>query len=318
METIKVKWLIHHEPVDLFLRTADSFAKEIKRLTNDRIQIDIITEHQLNKEDGGVSYNPVTLLQNGDMDMCQFYSGQLGQRQATDFYCLDLPFLFSDHEHAARVFEGEVGKHFLENHLPEKTKLRGLAFAYSGGYRVFASSKKINCPDDMKGTTMAFHRNPIFKDVAKTFGAHGKLKLGTARTKLENDHVEDCEIIHTTLPRYHHDAVRGLHKYVTTANHSMFLTAIVISEKFWENLSIQDQMHMKSAALYASRLERTWTIEDTEKVTGSENEQKKLGIEEMSQMDQDHIKNLKESAQEVYSKYEKYFTSGLVKKIKDA
>ena len=318
METIKVKWLIQHEPVELFLRTAESFSKEIKRLTNDRIQIDIITEHQLCKENGGVGYNPVALLQNGDMDMAQFYSGQLGQRQATDFYCLDLPFLFSDHEHAARVFEGEVGKHFLEKHLPEKTKLRGLAFAYSGGYRVFASSKKINCPDDMKGTTMAFHRNPIFKDVAKTFGAHGKLKLGRDWSKIEDNHVEDCEIIHTTLPRYNHDAVQGLHKYVVTANHTMFSTVLVISEKFWENLSIEDQLRMQSAALYASRLERAWTIEDTEKITGSKNEQKRLGIDEMSQLDQADIENLKESAKEIDSKYEKYFTPDLTKKIKDA
>jgi TRAP-type C4-dicarboxylate transport system substrate-binding protein len=318
MQITKVKWLIHHEPVELFLRTAESFSDEIKRLTGNRIQIDIITETKFINDNGGMYYNPVSLLQDGVMDMCQFYSGQLGQRQATDFYSLDLPFLFSDHEHAARVFDGDVGKHLLETHLPEKTKVRGLAFAYSGGYRVFASSKKINCPDDMKDTTMAFHRNPIFKDVAKAFGGHAKLKLGTTHTKLENDHIEDCEIIHTTLPRYQHDAVRGLHKYVSCANHSMFLTALVVSEKFWSTLTIEDQMHMRSAALHAARLERSWTIADSEKVYGSKNEQEKLGIEDLSVMDEENITALKESSVKIYSKYEKYFTPNLIQRIKDA
>ena len=112
--------------------------------------------------------------------------------------------------------------------------------------------------------------------------------------------------------------MQGLHKYVVTANHTMFSTVLVISEKFWENLSIEDQLRMQSAALYASRLERAWTIEDTEKITGSKNEQKRLGIDEMSQLDQADIENLKESAKEIYSKYEKYFTPDLTKKIKDA
>lgn len=317
MNTIKAKWLISHEPAELFLRTAEAFSQEIKKLTDDRIQIEVITEEQYQKDNGNIKYNPVTLLQTGAIQMSQLYSGALGQRQATDFYALDLPFLFTDHDHAARVFEGEVGKHLLEDHLVEKAGVRGLAFTYSGGFRVLASKEKITSADDLAGTTMAFHRNPVFQEFAESVGANGKLKLGTW-DKSEDDHVEDCDVVHTTLPRYYAEAVRGVHKYVANANHSLFLTSIVIAEEFWNQLSIEDQMHMRAAALHASRLERKWTVEDSDKITNSKEEQAKLGIEEFNQLDENNTQKLKDSVKSIYEKYEKFFTPGLIRKIKDA
>lgn len=317
MNTINAKWLISHEPVELFLRTAEAFSQEIKKLTDNRIQIEVITEEDYNKENHNQRYTPVTLLQSGRIQMSQLYSGELGQRKATDFYALDLPFLFTDHDHAARVFEGEVGKYLLEEHLVEKSQVRGLAFTYSGGFRVLASNKKIETAEDLKGTTMAFHRNPVFQALAESLGAKGKLKLGTW-DKNENDHVEDCDVVHTTLPRYSAEAVRGVHKYVTNANHSLFLTTIVIAEEFWNELTLEDQAHMRSAALHASRLERKWTVADSDKITESTDEQAKLGIEEFRQMNYADTEKLKKSADSVYVKYEKFFTSGLIKKIKDA
>jgi TRAP-type transport system periplasmic protein len=317
MNTIKAKWLISHEPAELFLRTAKAFSDEIKKLTDNRIHIEVITEEEHAKLNNGIAFNPVVLLQSGEIDMSQLYSGALGQRQATDFYALDLPFLFTDHDHASRVFEGEIGKYLLEEHLVEKADIRGLAFTYSGGFRVLASNKKIEKVEDLTGTTMAFHRNPLFQELAESVGAKGQLKLGTWDKK-EEDHVEECDIVHTTLPRYYAEAIRGVHKYVTNANHSLFLTTIVIAEQFWNKLSVEDQMHMRAAALHASRLERKWTIEDSDKITKSTDEQSKLGIEGYNQLDNQEVDQFKHLVRVVYDKYEKFFTPGLVKKIKDA
>ena len=35
----KIKWLLFHEPAELFIRTAEHFEKEINRLTGDRYEI---------------------------------------------------------------------------------------------------------------------------------------------------------------------------------------------------------------------------------------------------------------------------------------
>ena len=42
----KIRWLLEHEPVELFLRTAQEFDKRIRALTNDEIQVEIYTKEQ--------------------------------------------------------------------------------------------------------------------------------------------------------------------------------------------------------------------------------------------------------------------------------
>jgi predicted nucleotidyltransferase len=38
-----ITWLLYHEPIDLFLRTANAFSKEIAQLTQGRLKVDVYT-----------------------------------------------------------------------------------------------------------------------------------------------------------------------------------------------------------------------------------------------------------------------------------
>ena len=49
-ETKKIKWLIAHEPVDLFLRTAKAFSKDVYERTNGAIEIEIFTASEFSKK----------------------------------------------------------------------------------------------------------------------------------------------------------------------------------------------------------------------------------------------------------------------------
>ena len=42
MKKQNIKWLLFHEPAELFIRTAEHFGREINRLTGDQYTIEIL------------------------------------------------------------------------------------------------------------------------------------------------------------------------------------------------------------------------------------------------------------------------------------
>ena len=119
----KIKWLLFHEPAELFIRTAEDFQKHLDKLTNNKYEIEILTlaEYQ-DKYYDGLICDPFTELKEGRIQVSQIFSDILGDFDATDFYALSMPYLFKDHDHASRVFEGKIGKDLFE-HLYQKTKV---------------------------------------------------------------------------------------------------------------------------------------------------------------------------------------------------
>ena len=173
----KIKWLLFHEPAELFIRTAEDFQKHLDTLTNNKYEIEILTltDYQ-NKYLDGLICDPFTELKEGKVQCSQLFSDHIGDYDATDFYALSMPYLFKDHDHASRVFEGEVGKDLFE-HLYQKTKVRGLSFTYSGGYRCTASNTPIRSIEDFAGKTYSRWRNPVHADMIDMVGAKKVCRL---------------------------------------------------------------------------------------------------------------------------------------------
>lgn len=316
-----IRWVIFHEPIDLFLRTANAFSDEIKKLTNGRLEIEVYTVNEYaEKFHNGVRFDPSTLIKSGEVQMSQCYIATLGAARATDFYALEMPFLFKDHDHVSRVLEGKIGKTLLEETLPQKTSMRGLAFTYSGGYRVMASNKKIHTKEDLKGLTVGVKTNPIFADMCDAFGCNYESipellqPLTTSEEDLKNQ-LANVNTVQTTLPRYSVEARSDIHKHVTNTKHSIYLTTIVINEQFWNSLSIDDQMVLRQSAFNSARKERVWSVEDAEKISNSKTEQEKLGIASFNELSIEESKKLKDSVQGMYEKYTKFFTPGLIESI---
>ena len=310
----KVKWLLFHSPVELFLRTANAFSDEIKQLTDGRIDIEVYTIEQYAKEFNSDVYDdPLVLLKDNIIQMSQVQTYWLGACDAIDFFAFDLPFLFKDHDHASRVLEGDIGNKLLDD-LVNKTGMRGLAFTYSGGYRVIASTKEIKTAEDLQGLSMAVKTSPVLSDMAKAFGTEPTAIIDAGL--LERKQVRsDFDTIQTTLPRYALQVNSDTHPYVTNTRHNMFLTTIVINEEFWNSLSIEDQLLMRKAAFNSARLERQWSVDDATKIETDKTEQEKLGIKSMIEMSEEEIVKLKESSKTVLDKYRNVFTKNLIDDI---
>ena len=306
----KIKWLLFHEPVELFIRTAKDFQKHLDVLTNNKFEIEILTVNEYqDKYLDGVICDPFTELKEGRVQVSQIYANIIGSFDASDFYALSMPFLFKNHDHASRVFEGEVGKQ-LFSHLYERTGVRGLAYTYSGGYRCTASTTPIREVKDFANKKFLRETNPILASMIDLSNAE---KV----SNLSKDESTEAEILETTYPRYHADASKS-QKYVSDTKHSMYLTAILLNDEFMSSLSAEDKNHFHEAGLKAARTERIQSVADAEEIKSSKTKQEELGIQEVITWSDDEIEKLKNLWAPLYQKYNDFFSFDILDKIKKA
>ena len=313
-QTRTIRWVLYHEPVDLFLRTAKAFSEEIARTTNGRLAVEILTTQEFaEKYNKDATLEPMSWMQSGDAEMSQIHISQLGIWHAPEFFALELPFLFDSHEHATRILEGDIGETMLGD-LDSKTPVHGLAFTYSGGYRCLALDREISKAEDLQGLKMVTNTNPVSIDTAEAFGCVAvpvNLKEALNVNRNNDNNHNGNNAIETTLPRYEKEAKSEIHTHVSNTRHSMYLTSILIAKDFWASLSAEDQTAIKAAAMHSSTLERTWTVNDSAKIATSAEEQAKLGISYTEFADSERAK-LKELVQPMYNKYRQIFGVDLV------
>lgn len=258
--TYKVKWVLAHEPVGLFTEAASQFAKEVTEKTNGHVKFEIMTlpeyEKKYNHSQKIKESEFVSKIQNNEVEMSQTYTTDLGVLNKS-LYVLDLPYLFRDHEHAKKVLEGQVGEELLSGLA--SANIRGLAFTYSGGYRILPGTKQIKRLEDFEGLKIRTSNSPVAQDMLTMLGAKPvPLSLPRIESNLKNGTIDEAE---STYARYFPLGTEKVAKVVNETNHSLFLTSIIINEKFWNTLPSDYQKIMKEAAIRAARVERNHSIE---------------------------------------------------------
>jgi len=315
--TQKVRWIVAHEPIHLFLRTAEAFATEIYNETNGELEVEVLTlseflEKYPNEEMS--SGNPLTFyrallkgLENGDFEITQTQTSHFWEYNSL-FKLIDLPFLFNSHDHCTEVLEGPIGQG-LSASLAKRGNLHGLAYTYSGGFRVIGSDEPISSVAELSGKRIRTNTNPVTALTMEAFGASPKSQRDFPHlTEIHSfDSVKsgDLDAVDTTYLRF--DG-----KHILKTNHSMFLTQIVAGGKFWDSLTPELQEKVRKASINVSRLERKWSVEDAEKF---EAECKAAGVE-IHDISEDEANELKSRAKLVYEKYyEIPAAKQLIKKI---
>jgi len=312
VKKVKAKWLLAHEPVELFKIAAETFSKEMKEKTNGNFEIEVLTvsEYESKYNNGRkLKRNElVPVVQKGNVEMSQTYTTDLGQLSRT-MYVLDLPFLFENHQHAQKVLEGNIGDQILaglDNH-----RLKGLAFTYSGGYRIVPGKKKLSKVEDFKGAHVRTSSSPIAKETFRLLGATPvQLTLGEVEANFKNGKIDQAE---STYARYFPLGQDKEAKIVNETNHSLFLTSIIVSQKFWKTLPDEYKKIMKEAAVKAARIEREESILAGVK---TREEAVKSGVEVVTLSNEEVLK-MKKVLKPVYDKYTPYLGAELINGIRN-
>jgi hypothetical protein len=153
MKTTKIRWVIAHEPLSLFVRAAEDFQRFVNEAQSaEKIEVEVMTlsEYSMKYNDGVLvtKHDLLDLMEQGKIEMSQMYTTWLAEDIEHDMLALEMPFIFEDHDHATRVLEGEVGEGLLEK-ITEKSNVRGMAFTYSGGFRNIIVDKPVSGLDDL-------------------------------------------------------------------------------------------------------------------------------------------------------------------------
>lgn len=156
------------------------------------------------------------------------------------------------------------------------------------------------------------NRNPVAQETFKALGTD----IYVCETEDTRAHIMDgnCEGGETVYSRIYPLKQNEVTKSVVDSKHSLFLTTMIIGDKFWNQLSPEVKAVIKDAAIKAGRKERQTTIED-----GEAAKQRLIaeGVNIVELTPEEHAE-WKEKTQVVYEKFEKTFSPGLIDKIKKA
>lgn len=309
-----IRWVLAHEPYDLFLRAAEKFSKEVAEKTNGELNIEVmgLTEY-VEKYNHGQPldrYKIRELVDNGTIEMSQMYTTTLGLIDS-DMFVLDMPFIFRDHFHAAKVLDGEIGQELM-NSLADKSNIKGLAFTYSGGFRAIIGNRVIESVEDMNGMRVRVAHCPVAEDTMRSFGAEPVvMPIENLRDALGTQEVDSGE---STYPRIYGMNQNETTKVINHTEHSLFLTTIIMNKGLWNQLTLSQQKIFQESALAAAQIERAESLDD---IAITQKRAIHDGIQ-VNYLNTEQQQAFKEAAGVVYEKYQNYFGNNLISRIQNS
>ena len=173
----------------------------------------------------------------------------------------DTPFLFSTAKEADALLDGPVGEK-VKAKLQDKG-LVGLVY-WENGFRNLTNSKRpVNRVEDLDGIKLRVMQNNVFLTSFKTLGANAvPMPFSELFSALETNTVDGQENPFNTILSSKFYEVQ---KYLTVTNHVYSPWIVLVSKKWWDQLSKDEQKILMDAAKTSREFERKDTREEAGK-----------------------------------------------------
>lgn len=170
----------------------------------------------------------------------------------------DTPFLFNNAREADVILDGPIGQKVMDK-LQEKG-LVGLVY-WENGFRNMTNNKRpIAKVEDFDGIKLRVMQNPVFLDSFKKLGANAiPLPFSELFSALETKTVDGQENPFNTILSSKFFEVQ---KYLSVTNHVYSPWIVLVSKKWWEQLSKAEQKVLMDAARASREFERKDTREE--------------------------------------------------------
>jgi len=222
------------------------FNELLSAKTDGRITLDIYPNSQLGSE-----RELIESIQLGSVGMAFVSSAPLGNFKK-EFFALDLPFAFKDHETVYRVLDGEVGQMLLGS--LDDINIKGIGF-WENGFRQFSNSKiPVRTPDDLRGIKMRTMENEVHIAAWKELGANpAPLAFGELFTALQQKTFDAQE---TPINLFYDMKYFEVQKFITKTGHLYSPFVILMNKSVYEGLSDADKQAVAEAFEEAKRYQR--------------------------------------------------------------
>ncbi|MDB5779731.1 MAG: dicarboxylate transporter, DctP subunit [Polaromonas sp.] len=173
----------------------------------------------------------------------------------------DTPFLISNVKEADTLLDGPIGDK-IKDKLQDKG-LVGLVY-WENGFRNLTNSKRpVTKVEDMDGIKLRVMQNNVFLNSFKTLGANAiPMAFSELFGALETNTVDGQENPYNTILSSKFYEVQ---KYLTVTNHVYSPWIVLVSKKWWDQLSKAEQKVLMDAAKTSREFERKDTREEASK-----------------------------------------------------
>ncbi|MBT9477113.1 TRAP transporter substrate-binding protein [Polaromonas sp.] len=170
----------------------------------------------------------------------------------------DTPFLISNAKEADILLDGPIGEK-IKDKLQEKG-LVGLVY-WENGFRNLTNSKRpVTKVEDLDGIKLRVMQNNVFLNSFKTLGANAvPMAFSELFGALETKTVDGQENPYNTILSSKFYEVQ---KYLTVTNHVYSPWIVLVSKKWWDQLSKAEQKVLMDAAKTSRDYERKDTREE--------------------------------------------------------
>jgi tripartite ATP-independent transporter DctP family solute receptor len=232
------------------------FKKEVARLTNNQLQVDVFPAMQL----GGAKEN-IDAVRSGTLAITWVGAAFLS-RIAPELEAVSLPFLFSSREQAFRVIDGPVGT-AIDKKLQEKGFLT-LGWMELGMRHLTNSRGPIKSMADLKGLKVRMQPNETHLATFRALGANPvAMDIKELYSALEQKVVDAQENPYTVISASRYGEVQ---KHLSNSGHFFDFIAVVASKKAFEQLKPEHQKAVREAMTATIAHQRKLAAETEAKV----------------------------------------------------
>jgi len=226
-----------------------------------------------------------------------------------EFGLVDFPFSVANYAQADALLDGPLGQALIAK-LPEKG-LVALGYWDLGFRNVTNSKRAITKPEDFDGLKLRVIPNPVFLDTFKAFKANpvpmpfAEL-YGALEAKAVDGQENPCAVILS-------NKFFEVQKFVSATNHVYAANIVLVSKKFWDQLTPAEQKMMNEAA-NESRAYQRQVSRAAAQEAGGELQAKGLQYNEVSPAEQARMQKI---AKPVIDRFAATYDPAIVKLYND-
>jgi tripartite ATP-independent transporter DctP family solute receptor len=231
------------------------FKKEVARLTNNQLQVDVFPAMQL----GGAKEN-VDAVRSGTLALTWVGAAFLS-RIAPELEAVSLPFVFANRESAFRVIDGPVGQ-AIDKKLQDKGFL-SLGWMELGMRHVTNSKGPIRTMADLNGLKVRLQPNDTHLATFRALGANPvAMDVKELYSALEQRVVDGQENPYSVIAASRFSEVQ---KHLSNTGHFFDFIAVVASKKAFERLKPEHQNAVRTAMASTIAYQRKLAAEEEAK-----------------------------------------------------
>lgn len=283
---------------------ATRFAELVAKKTDGRVKVQVFPLSQL-----GAQRELVEGLRLGTVEMTMVSVGFLS---AYDPFLniFELPYLYKDHFHSYRVFDGPVGNDVKKR--IERGDFKVLAFWEAGVRHLTNSRRPVKTPEDLKGLKIRVPQAKVSMDALTAMGATPVAMAFPELYSALQQRVVDGQENPYTMPWGF--KLYEVQKYLSKTGHQLMTHTVLFSKKIWDKLPGDIQAKIVEAANEAKDYEREQVRTAEEKLKGQLVEKGGLVFNEV---DQDAFRKAVEPLYEKYVKEYGADAGSFIKRIQE-